>query len=158
MAARPYRTLVVPTDFSPGSESALREAERLLRDGRRASVHLIHVVEPIGVNTGLPPALWTDVTGQIEQAARSQLDEVATRARKRLGDAAAVQAVLVRDTAHDGICRYATKVDADVIVMGTHGRTGLGRVVLGSVAERVVRHAGRPVLTVPLAKPPRRRR
>jgi nucleotide-binding universal stress UspA family protein len=152
-----YRTVVVPVDFSPGSESAVREVERLVPAGGRATIHLLHVVEPIGVNTGLPPALWTDVTGQIEEAAKEELQDVAARARKRLDRHIAVQPVLVRDTPHDAICRYAQKVRADLIVIGTHGRTGLQRVVLGSVAERVVRHAGRPVLAVPVGQRARRR-
>jgi nucleotide-binding universal stress UspA family protein len=148
---RGYRTIVAPVDFSPGSESALGELEHLLARDARARLHLVHVVEPIAADMGIPPALWTDVTAQLEAAARQQIETVAARLGKRLGRGVRVETHVLRDMPHDAICRLADKLAADLIVIGTHGRTGLKRVLLGSVAERVVRHAGRPVLAVPLA-------
>lgn len=149
--ARGYRTLLVPVDFSPGSDSALRAVARLIPAGSRSRLHLVHVVEPVALDAGIPPAVWTDVTAQVEEAARRQIEALAARLRARLGRGVRIRTHVLRDTPHDAICRLGARLGVDLIVIGTHGRTGLSRVLLGSVAERVVRHAGRPVLVVPLA-------
>ncbi len=59
-------------------------------------------------------------------------------------------ALVLGTNAAEGICNYAEKVGVDLIVLSTHGRTGLGHLLIGSVAEKVVRHAHCPVVTVPL--------
>jgi len=145
-----YRTVLAPTDFSPGSRAALQQLERLWPAGTRARVYLVHVLEPLGF--AAPPApIWIDYNLAREDDARRRLERVAARLRQRLGPAARVTLHVPTGVAHDEICRLAAKLRADLVVLGTHGRTGLTHVLLGSVAERVVRHARCPVLTVPLA-------
>ena len=93
---------------------------------------------PMGVTT-------IDLSTPIEEAARTQLDAVVAGLRARGID---VESSRVQGVAWDGIVSLAERVGADLVVVGTHGRTGVRRVLMGSVAERVVRHAGCAVLTV----------
>jgi nucleotide-binding universal stress UspA family protein len=150
---RSYRRFLVPIDFSAGSRAALVEVERLLTRVGSAQLHLVHAVEPVTPDVSIAGAtVWTDVTGQIERSAREEIGRLAARVQARLGRAVRVRTHVALGPPYLVICRLAAKVRADLIVLGTHGRTGLRHVLLGSVAERVVRHAGRPVLVVPLGK------
>ena len=145
-----YRTVLAPTDFSPGSRAALDQLDRLWPAGARGRVHLVHVLEPLGF--AAPPApIWIDYNLAREDDARRRLERVSARLRQRLGSAVQVSLHVPTGVAHNEICRLAAKLRAELIVLGTHGRTGLTHVLLGSVAERVVRHARCPVLTAPLA-------
>jgi nucleotide-binding universal stress UspA family protein len=154
------KRILVPVDFSKPSlravEVALELAERLA-----AEVVLLHVVEPVyypaaGEVYGIGFE-FGDIYVAIERAARSQLKKLTAKVRARH---AATRDLLLVGTAHRTIVEQAKKLRADLIVLSTHGRTGLSHVVLGSVAERVVRTATCPVLTVPLrgAKPAPRTR
>jgi nucleotide-binding universal stress UspA family protein len=140
-----FRRILVPTDFSPPSRHALGVAIDL---GRRfgSELRLFHARELPAYafpDAGLP--ITPTVLESLEASTRSDLarlaDEV-SRAGLRCSIATAVGL-------HDQeICRHAAEWGADLIVMGTHGRTGLRHVLLGSVAEKVVRRAVCPVLTV----------
>lgn len=135
------RKILHPTDFSPRSEYARGLAAFLARD-QGTELLLLHVVEPpqaIGqVGRLVPP-----VPEGTKERAWEQLLQVwpAEPARR-------VQHLLAEGEPATEILRTAREQDCDLIVMGTHGRTGLDRFVLGSVAEQVVRQAGCPVLTV----------
>lgn len=147
--------VVVTTDFSPGSEAALRAAERLWSKDTRLTIHLVHVLEPITF-VAPPGAYWAAYDKDRTREVRETLSVAAQRLRKRLGTRAKLTQHLLAGPVDVEICRLAKRERADLIVIGTHGRTGLAHVLVGSVAERVVRHAARPVLTVPLTKRPRR--
>lgn len=139
------RRILFPTDFSERAHAAWAYAE-LLATKFGAEVHLLHVLqEPVAVlpESSLavaPPAV--NLPDLIE-AAEEGLARVAVAAPASI----AGRTVLHGPTAEE-VVRYATEVNADLIVMGTHGRTGLAHVLLGSVAERVVRKAPCAVLTV----------
>src|SRR5688572_29755748 len=130
--------ILVPTDFSAPSEVALAYG-RTMADKFDAALHLLHIAE----NPFLR-AVSVD-RRSLEEAATRWLQERLTDNDRRRG---AVAIVEHSDEPADEILRYAMSADIDLIVMGTHGRTGLARVVLGSVAEAVVRAASCPVLTV----------
>jgi nucleotide-binding universal stress UspA family protein len=117
------------TDFSPASERAALVAADMARLGG-VSLHVVHVVPPV-----TDPA---DSNDQLKGLA------------DRLGDGRVRTALLSGRVAHQ-IIRYARQERIGLIVLGTHGRTGVSRVLLGSVAEGVVRLAHCPVLTVPPA-------
>lgn len=142
------KRILVPVDFSDPCLQAVDYAAEL---GRRQNSELVllHVVEPVyyptvGEMYGVGLDLG-DVYGEIERAARVQLDRLATRLKtRRVG----VRTQLSLGTAHRVIVESAKKLKADLIVMSTHGRTGLSHILIGSVAERVVRTATCPVLTV----------
>jgi nucleotide-binding universal stress UspA family protein len=143
----PIHTIVHPTDFSERSANALQFACALARD-YGARVVVLHVAPtPViaygeGVVPPEPGLMLQEAKGQLE---RLPVPDERVRVERRFaeGDAAAE------------ILRAAGEVRASLIVMGTHGRTGLGRLLMGSVAEQVVRRAHCPVLTVttPLGMP-----
>ncbi len=133
------RNVLVATDFSPASEAALIYGRALARSCS-ASLHLLHVVEnffmrPVAVNPT-----------EIKAALTRKLDALLTA-----DDRASLRATAVletSDTPADSIVDYAKSSGIDCIVVGTHGRTGMAQLLVGSVAERVVRTAPCPVLTV----------
>jgi nucleotide-binding universal stress UspA family protein len=135
----PIHTILHPTDFSEQAAYALQLACSLARDyGARLVV--LHVFRPpVVYGEGLiPPDLGSLKEEERDQLQRLQVPDVGVRAERRLADG---------DPAAETI-RAARELGADLIVMGTHGRTGLGRLLMGSVAEQVVRKAPCPVLTV----------
>jgi universal stress protein A len=151
------KRILVPVDFSDPSLQALDYAIEL---GRRLKAELIvlHAVEPVYYPTA------GDISGiaydvglvyqELERAGHAQLSRLAATLRARR---VAVRALLLVGTAHRVITETAKKLKADLIVMSTHGRTGLLHVLMGSVAERVVRTAVCPVMTVRAHRPGTRR-
>jgi nucleotide-binding universal stress UspA family protein len=136
----PVRTILHPTDFSERCEAAFRVACSLAKD-HAARVIVVHVAEPPVAPMGMapsPPLPEGHRGGLEEQLCRFQgsAPEVQVECRVEEGDAAT------------GIVRAARATESDLIVMGTHGRTGLGRLLMGSVAEQVLRTAPCPVATV----------
>lgn len=134
---------LVPLDFSKGSEIALDYAVALARKNK-ARLTLLHVVPAA---TGYPAeAMQFDLSSLMERDARQDL---ARLMKKKKLNPAAVQIVMRRGTSPaEIIAREAKKIRATMIIMGSHGRTGLQRLVLGSVAERTLRLAQCPVLVV----------
>ncbi len=139
------KTILVPTDLSEGAEEALDYALALAA-ALGAQVHLLNVVgiPSLGVpELGLAMASVTIDTVVVEN--QKAIDELAARKRTI---APIGQAILRTGDAKDTILQVAKELGADLIVMGTHGRRGLKRALLGSIAELVVRTAACPVLTV----------
>jgi universal stress protein A len=140
------RTILHPTDFSPYSNYAFRLACSLARD-YGAKVVVLHVAEP-------PMAFATE--GVLIQPPETHLESIREELEQvRPNDPNfPVEHRLVQGESVAEILAVADEIKSDVIVLGTHGRTGLGRLLMGSVAEQVVRQAKCPVLTVktPLAK------
>lgn len=145
-----WRTLLVPHDFSPCADRALALAADVApRHGARIVLaHVTHL--PPGLTAaGLLTDPHTGETVRVDEHARSQaLAELEPRA-------AAVRARGLDVTTRAALGEIAEQVlaladaeQADVIVMGTHGRTGLAHLLLGSLTEKVLRHARIPVLTV----------
>jgi len=151
------KRILVPVDFSAPSLQALEYAADL---GKRfgAELVLIHVVEPIYY--AADPFGTGDILGaaldEVQGAGREQLNRLATGLRKRRLAVATV--VRVGPPSHT-IVQVATQRGTHLIVMSTHGRTGVSHLLMGSVAEGVVRTAGCPVLTVrALDRDPKRAR
>jgi nucleotide-binding universal stress UspA family protein len=144
------RRILVPTDFSDCSRDALDYALSLA-DRLGAEVHLVHVFErPVYFEVGVSHSLQLrhnvdEWIHDLKAGATKQLDTLAAEVR---GRRPGTQASFREGTAVEEILKAAKETSADIIVLGTHGRTGLPHVVLGSVAERVVRTAPCPVLTV----------
>ena len=139
------KNILVPTDFSEGAEEALTYAcELASRLG--ATVHLVNVV---GIPALGVPELGVAVTAtMIDQVVADNQQAIDKLARDFSGKAMIGRAILKTGDARDAINQAATELDCDLIVMGTHGRRGVTRVLLGSVAETVVRTAPCPVLTI----------
>jgi len=139
------RTILAPTDFSPASDGAVRYAVDLAaRLGAR--VILLHAFGPpiIPVLEGAVIPTPAQVTDLIVRAGE-QLEEV--RRQVTRGDVS-IETKVVQGAAATAIVDAARDFDVDLVVVGTHGRTGWRHLALGSVAERVVRTAAVPVLTI----------
>ncbi len=137
------KTILVPTDFSETSAVALKYAKELA-GAFQASIHLLHVLIEWLPDGYIPysPELFNN----IEQATKKQLDEVLTPA-----ECEKFQAKLVVQRGASEfieIIHYARDNNIDLIILGTHGRGPISHMLLGSVAEKVVRKAPCPVLTV----------
>jgi len=141
----PIHTILHPTDFSGQADQALHMAAALARD-YSARLVVLHVMPP-------PPVMAGEMGMMVPEA-----PELPAEAWERLNvikpeGVMDVERFLVRGEAAREINRMAREQKADLIVMGTHGRTGLGRLLMGSVAEVVVRRATCPVLTVKMPAP-----
>jgi len=144
---RRIRTIVAPTDFSAGAERAARVAHTLLRGfedhARLVLVHAFHM--PIEYTAYGPIPTAVGYLSDVGADAQERLDLLAGGfAREGL----TVETVAREGYAPDVIVEEATARNADLVAMGTHGRTGLAHLLLGSTAERVVQHAPCPVMTV----------
>lgn len=139
----PFHKILVPIDFSDHSEEALRWA-LFLAAPQSASVLLFHLIPKP------PEALLTRVIGE-EKRIEAELRADAERRLQELakGQTVSIEAMVFwgGDPASE-ICVLAERQGVDLIVMGTHGRTGLQHLLIGSVAERTIRHAPCAVLTV----------
>jgi universal stress protein A len=133
------RKILVPTDFSPRSDAALDYAAALAT-ALNAAVHLMHVVEEpfAGGEWEMYVRDPQEIRDQLDADARSRL---ATTAGRLDSSAVPVSTEIRHGSAFDGILYEAKAIGADLIVMGTHGRSGLSHLMLGSVAERVIRGA-----------------
>jgi nucleotide-binding universal stress UspA family protein len=141
------RRILHPSDFSRASRMAFTKAVEMAA-ANRAELLLVHVLAPVVPMVGdgyLSPQIYEEIETSARAQAQKQLDALATAAKK-----AGVRAktLLLGGVAHEQIARAARSKRADLIVIGTHGRTGLAKLFLGSVAGRVVSTASCPVLTV----------
>jgi nucleotide-binding universal stress UspA family protein len=145
-AAAPITRLLVPTDFSEPSEHAAAYAARLA-GALRIPLVLAHVHAPpqVFAPDGMVLAAAYDET-RVEAALREALEAAATRVRA--AGAPEVTTELVVGGAAAELVRLARERGCDLVVMATHGRGGVPRLLLGSVADKVVRRAGCPVLTL----------
>lgn len=130
--------ILVPVDFSEASTNAVGEAIELAGDP--AKVHLLHVLPPL--ESISPGVVWGDITdGHREDAVR----QYAEKYLAEHGYGGVTFDVRIGQPAHE-ICEYAGETDSDLIVISSHGYHGIKRMLLGSVAELVIRHAHVPVL------------
>lgn len=137
---REFRRILAPVDFSDATPAGLRPARRLA-EALEADLFLLHVIE-FPHESIATERLYLEV----EDAAGSRLDDLAEGLgleRERL------HRVVLRGVPYDAITRFADEQNIDLIVMPTHRRAGLDRLVFGSVAERVLRMAHCPVMAVP---------
>jgi nucleotide-binding universal stress UspA family protein len=134
------REILAAVDFGEPSLEALRQA-RALAHSVSGTLSICHVLPAAATLGEADRAEAASLTGEEEDARRALVAHV----RDRLGLEAS-DVIVVRGDAHEEIVRTAKLRDADTVVVGSHGRTGIARMVLGSVAERVARHAHCPVL------------
>ena len=142
------RSILVPTDFSECANYALSYAASLARVFG-ASILCVHVIEPmvptVGYSGMTEPLPIADISDQLEDSAERELPKIA-ECEECAG--LEVEELIVRGEAAAEIVRVARDRKVDLIVVSSHGRTGLGRILFGSTAEAIVRHASCPVLVV----------
>lgn len=136
-----YRRILVPTDGSEGSRAAVEHAIDLAKSFD-AALHTLHVIDTDVV----PDAEMVDVFDAFHEAGEQAVNSVVDEAEA--AGLETVEASIAQGTAHQAILDYVENRDIDLVVMGTHGRTGLDRYLLGSVTEKVVRASDTPVLTI----------
>jgi universal stress protein A len=141
------RNILVPVDFSDNSSELIKYAGGLARQFD-ARLTLLHVIEPapfISDLRNVPNALSDE---EVEARARHELDLLL---EEPVPSPAGTSQLVRQGKAHDQIVKAAKQLKMDLILISTHGYTGLKHTLLGSTAERVVRHAACPVLVLPLA-------
>ena len=141
------KTILVPTDFSEASEAALKYG-KALADAFHSSLHVVHVMEDLLAHAWAAEvyvASMPNLRVEIEQEAHERLAAMLTdEERERLK----VTSAVIAGNPFLEIIRYAKANGVDLIVLGTHGRGPIAHMLLGSVAEKVVRKSPCPVLTV----------
>jgi nucleotide-binding universal stress UspA family protein len=141
------RTVMLASDFSPVSRAAFVRAVDLAK-ANRAKLVVMHAVMLSAPTLGgeyIPPQTWDRIEAATRAAANRQVGALVAKAR-RAGVRAA--GLVVAGSPYEVIVRAARSKRADILVLGTHGRTGLPRFFLGSVAARVLATAPCPVLTI----------
>lgn len=142
------KRILVPTDFSSHAHDALNYA-RTLAEQFNARLTLLHVFEPINLAYETVSAQMVECAQRAEDDARKLLTELQTAVKAAPGPA--THTVFVTGRPAEKIVEMAAKLKQDLIVISTHGYTGLRHLFLGSVAERVLRHATCPVWVVRMA-------
>jgi nucleotide-binding universal stress UspA family protein len=138
-----FKTILVPTDFGDAAQLALEYAQ-VMASRFDAGLRVLHVVEtpmPLDIELSAPDA------GRANERAMEEARRGLAETLEKLADGNVVGQLLIGHAAEQ-IVAYAAEHAVDLIVMGTHGRRALARVIVGSVAERVVRTAPCPVLTI----------
>ncbi len=139
-----YERLLLPTDGSSCAETAVDQAT-LLATAFDATVEVVSVVD---VNTVAAQSELTNarpVVGELETQSETAVERVADRLREA---GVSVETAVLQGTPAAAVADRVVEAGADLVVMGTHGRTGVGRILLGSTTERLIRHAAAPVLSV----------
>ena len=138
------RDVLVPVDFSENAQAAAQYAGQLA--GKfGAKIHLLHVVEPASFVNDLKNVPFTLSDKQLEATATTDLEALATRF---IDPNVQTSWTVKRGKGYQEIVKAAKQLKADMIVISTHGYTGLKHTIMGSTAERVVRHAPCPVLVL----------
>ena len=153
-----YRRILVPVDGSATSKLGLRHAVGLAKD-QGARVRVLNVIDEVAIAPMIDgyPADMTRFVESMREIGQKALDEGAALAEKAGVDAGTAMVEARGRHVSDVILGDAKTFRADLIVMGTHGRRGLNRLLLGSDAERVLREAPVPVLLVRAQQPKRTR-
>ncbi len=136
--------ILVPTDFSEESKGAIRYATRLA-ETFGASIHLAYVIDSLGDLKGAEVVPWNADSAQVVVVMQCKLAELAN---EEIEELVPVYPHVASGQAVEGIIALARNSLCDLIIISTHGRKGVSHALVGSVAERVVRHAHCPVLVV----------
>ncbi len=152
-----YKRILVPVDGSPTSNSGLDEALRLARAGG-SKIRLLHIIDDTLAFSSPDGAGVNYVLDALRGSALQALKDAGDRVRRARLEAETGLVENFTGRVADAIVEQARRWRADVIVMGTHGRRGFDRLLIGSNAELVVRHSHIPVLLVPAGPAKARRR
>ena len=143
------KSILFPTDFSQGARAAMDHAISLASD-YQARLILLYVIQDISIAEWYIPSSISaaDLVEDMQKSAWKEIDKWAAEASAKVKN---VDRMVVRGVPFVEIIRTAKEKNADLIVIGTHGRTGIDHMLFGSTAEKVVRKSSCPVLTVRIA-------
>ena len=143
----PYTDILVPTDGSEGAEAAISPAVDIART-YDARVHALSVIDTMAMGVDVRSSAILDA---LEESARSAVETIEEQAAR--ASVSAVETAIQHGYPYRAIRSYVEEHDIDLVVMGTHGRSGIERYLLGSVAEKTVRTSPVPVMTVRMPEP-----
>lgn len=145
-ASLPIRHILVPIDFSGYSKNALRYAVPMAEQFN-ATLHLVYVIEPTiyPADLGFGQVVMPGVEEELRSKSKAQLENLIV---EEIGSRVKAEAVVRTGKPHQEILREAEEKDVDLIIVATHGHTGVEQILFGSTAMRIVRLAKCPVLTV----------
>ena len=140
------KRILCPTDFMEGSKEAVRYAVDIA-EKYNAKLYLIHVIHDMEKVTGwyVPHITTDELYKDMEQGAKKELDKIFAEELRGFDN---VEQTIVKGIPYAEIIRFSEANDIDIVVLGTHGRRGLDRIIFGSTAEQVVKNSRCPVLTV----------
>ncbi|MBI5025171.1 MAG: universal stress protein [Nitrospirae bacterium] len=140
--------ILFPTDFSEGSYNALPYAVDLAKH-YNAKLYILHVIYDVAKATGwyVPHIPMEELYKDMAAGAQKEMEKCCMEETRGFKN---VEKIISRGIPHDEIIKFAKEKNIDMIVIGTHGRSGLDRIIFGSTAEKVVRGAPCPVMTVRL--------
>jgi nucleotide-binding universal stress UspA family protein len=143
------KTILFPTDFSNGARAAMDHAVSLAKD-YQARLILLYVIQDISIAEWYIPSSLSvaDLLEDMQKSATAEMDKWGVEVSAQVKD---VEKMVVRGVPFVEIIKTAKDKQVDLIVIGTHGRTGIDHLLFGSTAEKVVRKAPCPVLTVRIA-------
>ncbi len=135
--------ILCPIDFSAPSRNALRYANEFAK-AMNAKITVMHVIppQPIAADVNVP---YVPLEIELEKNAKEDLERIV---KEEVQEGVVVEQVMAFGLPSDCVIAQAQKENVDLIILGTHGRTGISRLLMGSTAENVIRHAGCPVLVV----------
>jgi len=137
-----YDNILLPTDGSESMESVVDHAIELAR-AHDATLHALYVANTASLSDLPMESSWENVSAALHRQGEVAIEDIEEKA----GDVA-VETTILEGSPSKEIVDYAEENDIDVVVMGTHGRSGVDRLLLGSVAERVLRSSPAPVLAI----------
>lgn len=142
------KRILFPTDFSEGSDNALPYAVDMAKH-YGAKLYVLHIMHDMAQATGwyVPHVSMDALYKDIEAGAKKEIERYGVAGLEGFKD---IERIVVKGIPYDEVIKFAKENKIDLIVIGTHGRKGLDRVIFGSTAERVVRDAPCPVLSVRL--------
>ena len=143
------KTILFPTDFSNGARAAMDHAISLAKD-YNAKLILLYVIQDISIAEWYIPSSISaaDLVADMQKSASKEMEKWGAEVS---GKVSSVEKMVVRGVPFVEIIKTAKSKNADLIVIGTHGRTGIDHMLFGSTAEKVVRKSPCPVLTVRIA-------
>lgn len=140
--------ILFATDFSEGSDHALPYAVDMARQ-YGAKLYFVHVIFDVAKTAGwyVPHVSIDEIYRDMEQSARSELEKIFIDEMRGFSN---IEYKVLKGIPYEEVCKLAAEQKVDLIVLGTHGRRGIDRMLFGSTAEQVVRNAPCPVLSVRL--------
>lgn len=142
------KNILFPTDFSEGALHALPYALDMAKD-YSAKLYMLHVIYDVSTASGLyvPHISFDEMYSDLEKSAQKELEKFGYEKLKELKNVE-VEYKVMRGIPYEVILKFAEETNIDLIVIGTHGRKGLDHFLFGSTAEKIIRYARCPVLTV----------
>lgn len=140
------KNILCPTDFLEGSKEAVRYAVDIAKK-YNAKIYLFHVIHDLAKTSGwyVPHITMDDLYKEIENGAKKEVEKLFAEELRGFDN---VERRIIKGIPYDEIIKFSVENNIDLIVMATHGRKGLDRIIFGSTAEQVVKNSRCPVLTV----------